>query len=151
MKNGEILRGPPFIRLVCSPLNDVKATDAGTDVDTDAFAVCFGNFKTGVLHGFCACRHGEVDEAAHLAGLLLLHELVDVEVLHLRSKTHGVTFKTEEGDLTHTARPLHQVLPDDGCSIANATDQANAGNDNTARQNGANLSHDYFAFACASM
>ncbi len=109
----------------------------------NALGVLFVTTRPAVLHRLGAGGHGEVDEAAHLAGLLLLDELVRVEVLDLCGEADGVPVEAEGGDLGHAAFARHQAVPDGGCGIANAADEADAGDHDAARRDGANFSHGY--------
>ena len=70
-----------------------------------------------------------MDEAPHLAGLFLLHELERVELLDLGGKAHGVTGEIEVRDLAHAAPACQQSFPDFGGRVAYAADQTDAGDD----------------------
>ncbi len=70
-------------------LDDIESTDAGADVDADAVAIFFGDLEAGVGHRLGRRGQGEVDEAAHLAGLFLFHEEQRVKVLDLCGEADG--------------------------------------------------------------
>ncbi len=80
-------------------LDDIEAADAGADVDTDAIGDLVGDLEAGVLHRFVRRGQGEVNEAAHLAGLFLIHELKGIEVLDLGGEADGVAGEIEGFDL----------------------------------------------------
>ena len=107
-------------------LDDVETADAGTDVDADGLGVLWRDLEAGVLHGLLCGGHGEVDEAAHLAGLLLLHEGVHVEVLDFGGDTDRVTGEIESGDLSHATLSDEQALPYLRCGVAHPAEEPHA-------------------------
>ncbi len=70
MKNGEILRGPPLSRFMCSrsitsnpPMPDPMCTPVRVDN-------LFRDLQACGFHGLVRGRQGQVDEAAHLSSIL---------------------------------------------------------------------------------
>ena len=114
--------------------DDVEAADAGADVNADHLGVRFIDDEAGVLHGLLRGGHGEVDEAAHLAGLLLVHEDVGVKVLDLGGEANGVAGEIVGGDLGHAAATGEQALPDLLGGVADPADQAHARDHDTSLQ-----------------
>ena len=86
MKKGDILRGPPCMRLVCLEqvtvlaLDDIESADAAADVHPDSRRILARDLEAGRSHGFIRRRDGEVDEAPHLLDFFFLDELQRVEV-----------------------------------------------------------------------
>jgi hypothetical protein len=64
-----------------------------------------------------------------MAGLLLVHELVRIEILHLGGKTDGVAGEIELRDLSHATLTCEHGLPDAVLGVAHAAEQAHAGHD----------------------
>ncbi len=87
-----------------------------------------------MLHRLVGGGQGEVDEAAHLAGLFLLHELERVEVLDLGGEADGVAGEIEGRDLGHTALAGHQAFPDLRRGVADPADKSEAGYDDATLQ-----------------
>ena len=134
MKKGEILRGPPASMADVLALDDVEAADAGADVDAEAVAVVSSmTLRPECSMASCDGGEGEVDEAAHLAGLFLLDEQQRVEVLDLGGEANGVAGEIEGLDLGHAAFAGQQAFPDLGCGLADAADEADAGDDDRRR------------------
>jgi hypothetical protein len=82
-----------------------------------------------VGHGLCRRGHGEVDEAAHLAGLFLVHEEERIEVLDLGGKADGMAGEIECLDLGHAAAAREQAFPDLGAVLPTPQMKAEAGYD----------------------
>src|SRR5882757_6164837 len=95
-------------------LNHVESADARADVNSDTLSVLLCDLQVSMLHRFCGRCHCKVNKAAHLAGLLLLHELVWIEVLHLCRKADGVICKVKCLDLRHATLARKDILPDPG-------------------------------------
>ena len=129
MKNGEILRGPPASMVGVLALDDVEAADAGADVDADAVGDLRRDLEAGVLHGLVGGGQGEVDEAAHLAGLFFVDEEERIEVLDLGGEADGVAGEIEGLDLGHAALAGQQAFPDLRRGFADPADEAEAGDD----------------------
>ena len=110
-------------------LDDIEAADAGADMYADVVGVFGSDPQGGVLHGLLSSGHGEVNEAAHLAGLFDRNELVRIEVLNLGGDPDGVAFEGEGGDLGHATPAGHQTLPDLRCGVAHTADQTKACDD----------------------
>ena len=110
-------------------LDDVEAADAGADVDADAVGDLRRDLEAGVLHGLVRGGDGEVDEAAHLAGLFFIDEQERVEVLDLGRKADGMAGEIEGLDLSHAALACKQAVPDFGGGFADPADEAEAGDD----------------------
>ena len=93
------------------------------------------DLQAGHLHGFVRGRDGEVDEAPHLLYFFLLDELQRIEVLDLGGDPAGEGGGIEAGDPAP-----HRSCPPAGPStllsvvIADAADQADAGDDDSSRQ-----------------
>ena len=104
-------------------LDDVEAADAGADVHADVVCDLRRDLQAGVLHRLvCGCE-GEVDEAAHFAGLFLIHELVGVEVFHFGGKPHGMAGEVEGLNLGHAAAAGHQAFPHFGGGVADPAER----------------------------
>ena len=134
MKNGEILRGPPFEQRPVLALDHVESADAGADVHADTFGVLGRDLQAAGLHRFIRRREGEVDEAAHFLDFFFLDEIQRVEVLDLGGNLARVSGGVELGDSSDAALAREQVLPDFLRGVADSTDQANAGNYDPPRQ-----------------
>ena len=68
-------------------LDDVESADPGANVHADHVRVFWRDLQAGVLHRLVGGRQGEVDEASHLAGLFLLHEVQTIKVLNFGGNT----------------------------------------------------------------
>ena len=86
IKNGEILRGPPFSRLVCSRSMISNPPIPGADKHAHPFGDIRRNLQAGLLHRLLRCRKSKMDEAPHLARFLLVHKIQRVKVLDLGGK-----------------------------------------------------------------
>src|SRR5882757_7913152 len=95
----------------------IESADARADVDTDTFSVLLCDRQSSMLHRLGRRSHRKMNKAAHLTGLLLLHEVVRIEVLHLCSKAYGVICKIKRSDLGHAALTRKDILPDLRCRI----------------------------------
>ena len=104
MKKGEILRGPPFSRLLCSrsmTSNPPMPEPMLTPVRSANSSV--SDLVVGHLQGFIAGGDGEVDEAPHLARFFLLDELQRIEVFDFGGNLAGKGGGVEAGDTLHAA------------------------------------------------
>ena len=119
-------------------LDDVEPADAGADVHADVICDFRCDLQAGVLHGLVRGCQREVDEAAHLTGLLLVHELVGIEVLNLGRKPDGMSGEVEGLNFGHATAAGHQAFPHLGCGVTDPAECAEAGDDN------ASLVHHYF-------
>ena len=131
MKNGEILRGPPFISAVCS-----RSMTSNPPMPEPMWTPMLSAFsgvtcRPECCMASCCGGHGEVDEAAHLAGLFFIDEDVGVEVLDLGGKADGVACEIVGGDLRHATLARDQAFPDLRRSVAYTADKAHARNDDT--------------------
>ena len=113
-------------------LDDVEAADAGADVDADAVVVGLVDLEAGVVHRLLCGGDGEVDEAAHLAGLFFVDEEERVEVLDLGGEAHRMAGEIECFDLGHAAAAGEQAFPDFADGSADSADEAQAGDDDSA-------------------
>ncbi len=115
-------------------LDDVEAAYAGADVHADVLGSLIGDFEAGVLHGLLRGSHGEVDETAHLAGLLLLHKGMRIEVFDFGGNADRVTGEIECSDLSHATLAGEQAFPNLRSGIPHPAKEAHARyNDTTMR------------------
>ena len=148
MKKGETLRGPPVSRLMCSrsmtskpPMPEPMWTPTRSWLDSSMT-------EAGVGHRLCRGGEGEVDEAAHLAGLFFVDEEERVEVLDLGGEADGMAGEIEGLDLGHAAAAGEQAFPDLGGGFADPADEADAGDDDATPLlvlHGLRLGHCYLA------
>ena len=110
-------------------LDDVESADAGADVDADAVAVLSRDLRPECSIASCGGGEGEVDEAAHLAGLFFVHEEERVEVLDLGGEADGMAGEIEGLDLGHAALAGQQAFPDLRGGFADPADKPEAGDD----------------------
>jgi hypothetical protein len=88
--------------------------------------------EAGVGHRFGGGSQGEVDEAAHLAGLFFVDEEERIEILDLGGEADGMAFEIEGLDLGHAAAACEQTLPDFRDGSAYAADEAYASDDDAS-------------------
>ncbi len=91
-----------------------------------------GEVETGVGHGLLAGGHGEVDEAAHPARHLAVHDGRRVEVLDLGRDAHVEAGRVEAGDGADAAHAGDEVAPEGRVVVADRRDGAEAGHDRSA-------------------
>ena len=99
------------------------------DVNSDVIAIFVGDLEVGVRHRFGRGGQGEVDEAAHFAGLFFVHEEERVEVLDLGGEANGVASEIEGFDLGHTATAGQETLPNLKGGFADPAYEPEAGYD----------------------
>ena len=128
-EEGRDLAGTAIEQVDVFALDDVEAPDAGTDVDSDAIAVLRRDLKTRVSHGLGGGGEGEVDEAAHFAGLFFVHKEERVEVFDLGGEADGMTGEIEGFDLGHAAFSSQQTVPDLRGGFADPAEKPEAGYD----------------------
>ena len=131
MKKGEILRGPPCSRLVCSrsmiskpPMPEPMKTPTRS-----AFSgvICEARLRHGLLRG----GKGKVDEAPHLARFFLVHKFERVEVLDLGGEGDREASGVEALDGPHAAGAGQKLPPNLGSGVAHTADQPQAGDDDS--------------------
>src|SRR5207245_9822409 len=103
--------------------------DARADVDAEAVGDLRCDLEAGVLHSLVRRCDGEVNEAAHFAGLFFVDEDERVEVYDLSGEANGMAGEIEGLDLCHAALTCEQALPDFRHGIADPADKAEAGDD----------------------
>jgi hypothetical protein len=113
-------------------LNDVKTTNPGTDVDADALRIFWSDFESGLFKGLTRGGNGKVDEARHLARVLLLNELERVKVLYFGGEVDWKLRCVKASDGGHAALASEQVLPGFSCCIPNRTKQADTGDNDSS-------------------
>src|SRR6476469_7222391 len=77
------------------PLDHFKSADAASDIDAEGLSLLLcRHFESRRFHGELACRHSELNEAAHLLHVFFFDVLKRVEILylacHLAAKLRGV-------------------------------------------------------------
>ena len=112
-------------------LDDVEAADARADMNADAVVVGLVDLQAGVVHRLLRRGDGEVDKAAHFAGLFLVDEEERVEILHFGGEAHRMAGEIEGFDLGHAAAAGKQALPHFADGPANSTDEAQSGDDDS--------------------
>ena len=120
-------------------LNAAQATDAGTDGDADALGVFVGNFQSGIPDGLDARSHAIVDEGRHLAGVLGLHVVRDVKVLHRATEAHGKIADIKMGDGRDATLACQDIGPGIRHVSAHGGNHAQTGNNDTSFRHGDNL------------
>ena len=125
MKNGEILRGPPFSSVVVRLLDHRQAADARADDRRR----CVGALAsvTSRPESFSACtagRDAEMDEAVHAARLLRREVLRDVEVLHLAGDLAGERLGSKRRDARDAGLAGENVRPGFGNAVADRADDS---------------------------
>ncbi len=128
-EEGRDLAGTAVEQVDVFALDDVESADAGADVDADAVAVLRRDLKAGVSHGLRRGGEGEVDEAAHLAGLFFVDKEERVEVFDLGGESDGMTGEIEGFDLGHAALSSQQTVPDLRGGFADPAEKPEAGYD----------------------
>ena len=129
MKNGEILRGPPSRRALCSRSMTSKPP-MPEPMWTPTRLGFFGpDTELRHLHGFIRRGNGEVDEAPHFFDFFFLDEVEGVEVADFGGDLAGEGGGVKGGDAADAALARHQGLPDFGGGVADGAEQADAGDD----------------------
>ncbi len=128
-EEGRDLAGATVEQVDVLALDDVEAADAGADVDADAVVIFIGDLEAGVGHRLGRGGEGEVDEAAHLAGLFFVDEEERVEVLDLGGEADGMAGEIKGLDLGHAATASEQTFPDLRGGFADPADEPEAGYD----------------------
>ncbi len=113
------------------------ATAARVERDRDPIALLrrpVAEVEAAVGHRFLPRGHPEMDEAAHPAGHLAVHDGGWVEALDLGRDAHVEPGGVERGDRSGTADPGHKVAPEARVVVADGRDGADTGDDGAARQ-----------------
>ena len=134
MKNGRDLARAAFEERGVLALDHVESADAGADVDADHLGVFGRDLQLRHFHRFVGGGDGEVNEAAHLLYFFFLDEVERVEVANLGGNLAGKGGGVEGGDAADAAFAGEQRLPYRFGSLAHGADQADAGDDDSARQ-----------------
>ena len=82
-----------------------------------------------MVHRLLRGGEGEVDEAAHLAGLFFVDEEERIEVFDLGGEADGMAGEIEGFDLGHAAAAGEQAFPDFRGGFADPAEEAEAGDD----------------------
>ena len=111
MKKGEILRGPPWSRAMCSrsivmnpPMPDpMNAPTSGR--------VLVGDRQLRIVHRELGRRDGVLDEEVHLLDLLLLNPVERIEPTDFGGDLRRVSRDVELGNPRHARCARHQIRP----------------------------------------
>ena len=119
IKNGEILRGPPFSRLECSRSMTSKPP-MPEPMLTPVRSATFFILHLEVGHAQCliAGGDGQMNKARHLARLFFLDELQWIEVLYLGRNLAGELRSVKRGNALHAALARQQRRPHLGGVVA---------------------------------
>ena len=86
-------------------LNDLESANARANEHAHAVGNLRRDRETRLRHRLLRRRKGKVDEAPHLAGLFLIHEIQRVKVLDFGSEGDGEAGGVEALNRGHTAGP----------------------------------------------
>lgn len=108
-------------------LEGLDAADAYAEDHTDAVLVFLVEVHGTILHGLLGSDESQLRVAIHLARLLAIDIVVDVEVLHLAGKLRLEIGGVKAGDGSCSALSCHHVLPGLFGRVAQRRDGTEAG------------------------
>ena len=113
-------------------LNYVEASNPRPDIDPGALSQLRCEFQPRLLHSEVGGGQGELDKAAQLLQLFLLHPLEGIEVLHLAGNAASMLGGVKERNGTDAVLPGADRLPHFFGADAQPAEQADAGDHHPA-------------------
>jgi hypothetical protein len=128
---------PALLELGLGVLDQRQAADARADQAADALGLLGAERvvgrQAGVAHRLDRRGEAVVDERVHVTRFLGREIVLDVEALDLAGEAAGEGRGVELGDVGDAGAARQQILPAFGNAVADRADQAEAGDDDTAR------------------
>jgi hypothetical protein len=89
-----------------------QTPDTGANEDTDMIAVLVVDDKFTILDRLSPRSDGKGDKAVNAPGVLLVHPVFSVEVLHFGSDASGVLARVHKRNGTYSGFTCEQALPE---------------------------------------